>query len=392
MSVPASAGRPTVDILFGLAYDPDVRVRKVATALVEAGHDVRILAWDRGGTLPERDRDGHIAVERIRVRSRRGRGLTQLPFLALAGARMIRKLRRRRPDVIHAVDLPMLVVALAARLFLLPSRPAVVYDAFEIYQVMVAHRFPRAVLAMIGLLERALPRRASLVIAPGEARARWFLQHGIATVCVPNWVDAPATAPRRAESRRALGIPDGAFAIAYAGAILGSRDLESLLGHARRHPEHLVLIAGSGDRDAWLRDAAADIPNVRLLGWLPDPAQLLAAIDVAYYALKPEHPYAALAAPNNLYVAIANRIPLVYREQGELLEVGRARLIGTPFHDDSSLDAGIDGLRDPERRRAVIASLDALARDYRWANAVAPLVDAYPTAAAASSSPSANGA
>src|SRR6185436_12645039 len=108
------------------------------------------------------------------------------------------------------------------------------------------------------------------------------------------------------------------------GALLASRDLETLLRFARRHPADAVLIAGSGDREAWLRDAAADIPNVQVLGWLPDPSSVLLAADAIYYALKTDHPYAPYAAPNNLYVAITHAVPLVYRPQGELAEVGRA--------------------------------------------------------------------
>lgn len=392
MTARPQPARPRIDILFGLGYDPDVRVRKIAMTLATAGHDIRILAWDRAGALPRHDRDGRIAIERIQIRSRRGRGLTQLPFFAAVGARMIRRVRARRPEVLHAVDLPMLIVALVARLTMPRTRIAIVYDAFEIYAVMVAHRFPKPVIAAIGAIERLLPRGATLVVTPGEARRRYFAERGIRSISVPNWVDPPASQPDRAASRRSLDIPEDAFAIAYAGAILASRDLESLIEHARRRPDDLVLIAGSGDREVWLREAAAGLPNVRVLGWLPDPAVLLAAIDVAYYALLPAHPYARLAAPNNLYVAIANAIPLVYREQGDLEEVGRAHVIGAPFHDAPSLDAAFDELRDPDRRREIVRGLEALGESYRWATAVAPLVSAYPIATAASMSPRANGA
>jgi glycosyltransferase involved in cell wall biosynthesis len=177
-----------------------------------------------------------------------------------------------------------------------------------------------------------------------------------------------------------MGILDDRFCLAYAGAILASRDLESLLRHARRHPEDVVLIAGTGDREPWLRKEAAGLENVRFLGWLVDPSVLLAAADALYYALRPDHPYAALAAPNNLYVAIANAVPLVYRSQGELSEVGRDHEIGAPFTDDPSMDAAVDIVRDPAANARIRASLAALSADYTWERAVEPLLAVYPQA------------
>jgi glycosyltransferase involved in cell wall biosynthesis len=178
-----------------------------------------------------------------------------------------------------------------------------------------------------------------------------------------------------------MGIPDDRFCLAYAGAILSSRDLESLLRHARRHPEDLVLIAGAGDRESWLRQQAEDLDNVRFLGWLADPSVLLSAADALYYALRSDHPYAALAAPNNLYIAIAHAVPLVYRAQGELAEVSREHEIGAPFTDDASLDAAVDSLRDPSVNASIRAGLAALRMDYTWERAVEPLLAVYPQAA-----------
>jgi glycosyltransferase involved in cell wall biosynthesis len=152
-----------------------------------------------------------------------------------------------------------------------------------------------------------------------------------------------------------------------------------------------VIIAGVGDDEQRLRDAADDLPNVRMVGWLADPSDLLAAADVMYYALRPEHPYAALAAPNNLYVAIAHRVPLAYREQGELAEVGGQHEIGVPFSDDVGLDAAFDRLADSEVNARVRAGLAALADSYRWATAAERLVRAYPMNGTAASRAIPNG-
>ncbi len=374
---------PRVDVLFGFAYDPDVRVRRVSQALATAGYRVRILAWDREAKLPTHDFDGPVEIKRSHVRSRVGRRWAQLPFLAKAVASHVPSMRRDPPDIIHAVDLPMLLATLL--IAPLVGRPRIVYDAFEIYEVMESRKYPGWLLRFIGWLERHLPRFATLVITPGEERRAYFAERGIASVIVGNWIDPPLQLPSRDEARARLGLPGGLPAILYAGGLDPSRDLASLVRHATAHPEHLVLVAGRGEQAAWLQDQT-DTPNLRYLGWLPDPDVALAAADVLYYALVSGHPYAAHAAPNNLYTAIAYTIPIVFRAGGELTVIASRHFIGLPFTDDSSLAEGIGTLLEPATKRAVREALRSLQATYTWERARASLLAAYPRPVTASKS------
>jgi len=366
-----------VDFLLAKAYDPDLRVRRTGYALADAGYRPRVLAWDRSGMRPEESEDGPIHVHRIRVRSRPSRGWTQIFFLFRVAREFLRLMRQDPPQVIHAVDLPMLIVALALAPMLPGSRPAIVYDAFEIHALMGVHRYSRWLVAIIRITERYLPRLADLVITPGVDRQAYFAARGIRSVAVPNWVDPPQRLADRDEARAQFGL-DGRFCIVYAGGLIGSRDLDPLIRYAQHHPNDVVLIAGSGDAEGSLRTATASVPNVRLLGWLPDTSELFAAADALYYALKPDHPYASHAAPNNLYIAIANAVPLVFRAQGELSAVSARHRIGEVFVDDTTLERAIGALRDPHHNAAVRADLRMLQEEFRWADAAARLVGTYP--------------
>lgn len=367
---------PRVDVLLAVAYDPDVRVRRITQALATHGYDVRILAWDRDGTRPARERDGVVAIERVRVLSKWGRGPVQAFHLARVALSYLRRVRRRRPAMLHAVDLPMLAVAIA--IAPLAGRPRIVYEAFEVYSVMVSHRMPRPLLWLIQGLERWLPRRAELVITPGQSREQHFARLGIRSTLVPNWIDPPARRTGRPQARAAFGLGPEQVAIVYAGSLHATRDIDALLGHAERRPDHVVLIAGRGDDEERLRATAASLPNVRMLGWLPDPEPLLAAADMSYYSLRPEHPYAVLAAPNTLYQAIAHGVPLIYRPQGELEWVGSRHHIGEAFDDAPGLDAAIDRLADPAVNAEIREALTRLQATYRWEFAERTLLAAYP--------------
>lgn len=366
-----------VDILFGLAYHPDWRVRKTAAALSEGGYDVRILAWDRDGSLPTRQVDGRVRIERAHVRSRSGRALKQLAYLARVVPKWFRAMRRDPPDVLHAVDLPMLAVALAAKLVLL-RRARVVYDAFELYTLMEAHKYPTWLLRVIGWAEARLPRLADLVITPGTARQSYLARRGVESIVVANWTDPPAVPPTRAQGRERLGIRSDAFCIGYAGGLEPSRDVGALVEHARRHPRDVVVIAGRGEQATMCERAARELPNVMFVGWLEDPAIVYTACDAVFYALRPDHPYAAYPAPNNLYAAIAYAVPLVYRPQGELAEVARLSEIGFAFNDQQELSRAVDSLRITSERDRVVQSLRALQAEYTWARASRTLLDRYP--------------
>jgi glycosyltransferase involved in cell wall biosynthesis len=368
---------PRVDVLFGFAYDPDVRVRRISQALAGAGYDVRIFAWDRDQRLPEREHDGRVEVRRVHLASYRGRGWSQLFYLARAVARYVPDILRRPPDILHAVDLPMLLAAILIAP-LTGRRPLIVYDAFEIYAIMESHKYPRWVLRAIAVAERLLPRYADLVITPGEGRQRYFAERGIRSVVVPNWIDPAPPGKSHEDARRALEIPPEALTILYAGGLDPSRDLASLVRHARRHPAHTVLVAGNGEQAPSLSEQAATIPNLRLLGWLADPSEPLAAADMLYYSLLPDHPYATFAAPNNLYTAIAYAIPLVHRMQGEVSVLAERHPIGASFNDDGTLDAAIAELAEPGANAHVRHELRRLQRHYRWSKARARLLAAYP--------------
>jgi glycosyltransferase involved in cell wall biosynthesis len=290
---------------------------------------------------------------------------------------------------LHAVDLPMLMAAIL--IAPLAGRPRIVYDAFEIYSIMESHKYPRWLLWIVGWLERLLPRFADLVLTVGEERQAWFRARGVESTVVANWIDAPTDPPSRDDARRSLGIPLDRFVILYAGGLDPTRDVDSLLRHAERAPDDLVVIAGRGNDEDRLRSAAEGLANVRILGFVADPTPLTLAADLLYYALVDDHPYAAHAAPNNLYVAISHGIPLIHRGQGEIGLLAARHRIGAAFHDDRTLDTAIDELRDPRIREVVGEELRELRGRYSWSRARAALLSAYPSNGRTINKPRTNG-
>ncbi len=90
----------------------------------------------------------------------------------------------------------------------------------------------------------------------------------------------------RDEARRALGIPDGAFAVGTVGRLTAIKGPGVLVDAARRvigrHPDSVFVFLGAGELLEALQTRAADLgiaASVRFAGWRPDAARLMSALD-----------------------------------------------------------------------------------------------------------------
>jgi len=182
-----------VAMLLTNPYRPDVRVQKEAFALAASGAEVVVFAWDRSGRLPavEHPRDG-VTIRRSHIVSRDGLGIRQFPRFVRYWRAAARAVSAERWDVLHAHDLDGLVGAVLAH-----RRGArLVYDAHELFALIVGHRLGALAERASWALERRLVRQVDLVITDGPARARVLRRgHGLASPLV-----IANTAPRRVGS------------------------------------------------------------------------------------------------------------------------------------------------------------------------------------------------
>ena len=97
--------------------DPDPRVEKTARALIKAGYDVILIAWDRTSELPIESHVGDIPLIRLPIRAEFGHGLQNLPNLLRWQWRLLWWLINNRDsyDVIHACDFDTVIPAILVK-------------------------------------------------------------------------------------------------------------------------------------------------------------------------------------------------------------------------------------------------------------------------------------
>jgi L-malate glycosyltransferase len=320
----------------------------LAQGLAERGIDTNVLLMFEGGPHESTLRKAGIPVTHLGFGQ--FRTAWNAPRNTAAFGRLVRHLRRERPNVLHAFLLHCyLLAAPAARM---ARVPVLVAGRRSLSISKEGHRFLLAT-------ERCANRATDLLIANAHAVAEDTLER------------------ERIPSQKVTvvynGLPDSAFSefaparietvlpvvlcVANLRTYKGHRHLLSAMAQlqAEGSPCTLVL-AGEGDQRATLEHQAARLGiDVRLLGARVDVGQLLARADVVVLPSLQE------GMSNAVMEAMAAGRPIVATDVGGIPELLLDRGILVPPGDPAALATGIGNLLS-DRARA--ARLGAQAR--RW--------------------------
>lgn len=265
-----------VTVVTGLPHYPDWRV----------GRQVRRVLWSME-TLSgvEVVRAAHYVPPSQSALRRAGYEAT----FGLTG--LLAAFRARRPDAIVGI-VPSLSGGVVARLA--ASRFGAPYGL--LFQDLMGPAARQSgvpggggVARATGAAEGWAIRRAIATAVVTDAFVPYLLRLGIRPASVhrvPNWTRPAEPTLTVRQTRERFGWDDGRTVVLHAGNIGFKQGLEQVveaarLAAARGEPVRFV-VAGGGNRAADIREAAAGLSNVELLGVQPDGihASLLAASDV----------------------------------------------------------------------------------------------------------------
>jgi glycogen(starch) synthase len=273
-------------------------------------------------------------------------------------------------DVVHSHDFSPLPAAwLLARL----RRARLVYDSHESAPDLYPGRKGR----WIGTLERRLIGKADAVITVGERLAQALIERGARQVTViGNWkqLNQYEVDPARIDAKRQeWHLTDAKLTITYIGDLTSTiYHLQPLIEAVCQSPDVTLFIAGRGDMETAIIEAAEHAPNIHWLGYL-DISEVpiyTHIVDVVYCCLHPRFGQAYYVAPNKLFEAFAaGKAIIARRGVGELGEILERIPAGILLDDVTSqtLKEAFHELQNPERLRALhTASLQGRER-YNWA-------------------------
>ena len=382
-----------VGMLLRGTYPEDIRVRKEAAALREAGHEVYLLCLAGEGAEPA-TADG-VAIERIDWDGYRAsiRAVNRASYLfgSFDGI-WFRRARRfaavHEIDALHVHDLPLVRTGLRVARSL--GGIPVVADLHENYPAAMAqYRSERSLvervrarllrpLSRIERAEREAVREAEAVVTVVEEAYDHYVEdcggdpdrvHVVSNTVDLDRIDALERTPVPED------VPDG-FVVSYVGAFGPHRGIETLIRALSETPDAVSLLlvgAGSEASDRRLRRLAASegvADRVTFTGWVEfeDVPRYVAASDLATVPHR-ETDHTATTVPHKLFQYMALETPVLVTDVGPLGRIVRETEAGVvvPPEDSAAVAAEITGLVGRNRTGYGENGRRAVETRYGWA-------------------------
>jgi len=353
-----------VEILYVSQYFPPescapaARVHELSRSWVQAGAGVTVLTAfpnHPGGILPREYRGKLYAAEEVDgIRIHRtfiypaankefwGRILNYGSFAA--SALVTGALKLKTADVVVATS-PQFLVALSGFLLAKLLGAPFVFEVRDLWPASIvavgALKEGSLLVAMLGVLERFLYRRAHHIVVVTDSCRRLIAAKGIPESKISvsrNGVDLnafyPGPKPQALLRRHAL---EGKFVVSYIGTIGMAHGVRMLLDAAermQREPDIHFVVVGEGAESAGLAALAKrkGLRNLTFLGAVPrsEVREWIAASDVCAVVLR-DRPLFRTVVPSKMFEFMACARPLIVAVAGEAAQLLERAGAGIPI-------------------------------------------------------------
>lgn len=375
-------------MLLSNAFDPDPRVHREALALVQAGHEVTILCWDRERRTQAVETVDGIHLERVFVDSTHGRGASQMFYLAAFWIKAFAVARKKAFDVVHAHDFDTLPLGYALARH---KKAKLVYDAHESYVDML-HTLPTLIRNAIYRAENLLLKRCDLVVTVGDILKEHLRERGAKNICVVgNWQDPEKfvfTEQELKDERDTLGIGADMRVVAFIANLGSERRVPELIAAVRKSSETFLILGGKGACAGLAKKAAVECPNIYYLGYVhPTRVPFYTALaDIVFYGFDPDNPNARFSAPNKLFECLAAGKAMLTGDFGEIGRIVREQQCGMilPDYAAETINAALKEMSGERLEYYRRQSSAACREKFSWPVASSRLIQNYDNLAAGS--------
>jgi glycosyltransferase involved in cell wall biosynthesis len=357
--------------------DPDPRVEKEASALVEAGYQVDVIAWDRTGSLLSEEIKEGVTIHRLPIQSEYACGLSNLPALLRWQGGLAKWLiqHRREYDLIHACDFDTVIPSLLCK-FLYSKK--VVYDVFDFYADHL-RATPGWIKAVIRRLDLLAVGWSDALILVDESRRDQISGARPKRVIVIN--NSPRDRYHDLQSQTQEGAEG--LRLVYVGLLQVERGLLELLEVMERHPNWTLELGGFGGDQDLILEKMEKLGNVHWHGRIPyaRALELTAVSDVSVATYDPEIPNHRYASPNKIFEAMMLEKPVIVARNTNMDRIVEAHKCGlvVEYGDVEGLEQAlmrIDSSPDLGEKLGVNGR-EAYESHYAWSKMKARLLDLY---------------
>jgi glycosyltransferase involved in cell wall biosynthesis len=363
------------------ALESDARVHKEARTLVRNGYSVTVFVWNRKGVSEGRKEFDGIKIERIplKVPFSETRGILFF-YILLFNLKTFLRLLRSSFDLVHCHDLDTLFAGLIAGKI---KGKKVIYDAHEIYGLMIQPYTSKMIVKILSSVEFLLIKKTDALITVSELFSSYFklgVGDNVEIFVIMNCKDSGDFEKSKKEIEE-LKIRFGVsnrFIILYDGWLTPDNGLEDLfvgiekLNHQIR--DLMVIICGDGYCEKEFKRLVKEknIENyVKFIGKIHsrDIPLLVNACDIMYVVYKPTNKYSFFRTPVRLFEAIIAGKPVIAGNLGnikQIVEKGGFGLLVNYGKTDDLCDALLKLKYDIRLRNDLGEKAKNMAKTYNW--------------------------
>lgn len=372
--------------------ESDIRVSNEARSLLGKGYDITCMVWNRAGAKGRERYDG-IKIQRIPLKAPFGdpRGSLFL-YILLFNLNAFFNLLLADFDVIHCHDFDTLLPGLLAGKI---KRKKVVYDAHEIYALMIEPYLPGIIVRMLSAVEFSLAKKVDCLITVNEILVNYF-ESGIGNknkvsliMNCKNRLDFQFSEKEIRNFRLRWGI-DACFIILHNGWLVSGNGLEELFCAIERLKTYskediMVLVCGNGFAEERLKEIVKikHLENyVQFTGAISskEVPLFVNACDLMYIVYNKGIKYSSIRTPSRLFEAIVSGKPVLASNFGELkkmVEKGEIGLTVNPENPDELCAAILEIKQQAALRKRFSENAKKLAEIYNWSSEEKKLLYLY---------------
>lgn len=377
-------------MLLAKAVKSDARVVSEAKSLIKNGYKVTAVVWDREGISKKREVYEGIKIERVRLKTPSSNLLNLMLHLVLFNIITFFRLLSKNFDIVHCHDFDTLIAGLFAGKL---KGKKVVYDAHEIYSLMVQPRLPKKIVEILSAVEFLLVKKVDAFIAVSEIVADFFreVRDRVNISVIMNCKDPSdfeMSKEKITEFKVRFGI-ENHFVILYDGWLIPDSGLEELFCAVEnlngQIDDIMAVICGDGCAEEKFKKMVKEKnieKYVKFVGRIQskDIPLFVKACDIMYLVYKSTNKYAFIATPMRLFEAIIAGKPIIASNFGELGRILRKLGCGVlvnPVNPSNISYAMLDIIRNKHRYKELCRHSKRASQTYNWKIMEERLVNLY---------------
>jgi glycosyltransferase involved in cell wall biosynthesis len=359
-----------MNILMTLAnpFTHDPRVYHEAKSLVNEGHKVTILAWDKTGNHPKNEIKDGISI----IRSYNTKFMNILPYDILRlhfwwkiGFKdALRIFEHISFDAVHCHDFSSLLIGVKLKKKL---GVKLVYDAHELWSFMVSRDLPKIWANYYLWKEKILVKYVNQIITVNEPLQDYFQR--ITDKAVTIIMNAKNIQSRKYESPK-----NNIFTLIYIGFIGKSRYLLELVEVAKNIDDIHCIIAGSGSKKDYVdkvKKNCSKTDNVDFIGIVPmeKVIQMTKEANVVICMFDPDDKNSKIGLPNKVFESMITGRPIIVTNDVYLGKFVENENIGLSIpYDKKCLEEAIIKLKNDRDFCEKLGqnALQAAIKEYNW--------------------------